>query len=70
MHCICCGTATNTVHDYRTQVIKDIPAAIDWFSNSDFAFLKSEESIVIGFVIKDPNIENTKMMPTVKNFQL
>ena len=24
--CICCGTATDTVHDYRTQVIKDIPA--------------------------------------------
>ena len=24
--CICCGTATNTVHDYRKQVIKDIPA--------------------------------------------
>ena len=25
-HCICCGTATDTVHDYRTQLIKDIPA--------------------------------------------
>ena len=25
-HCICCGTATNTVHDYREQKIKDIPA--------------------------------------------
>ena len=25
-HCICCGTATDTVHDYRTQIIKDIPA--------------------------------------------
>ena len=25
-HCISCGTATNTVHDYREQVIKDIPA--------------------------------------------
>ena len=25
-HCICCGTATDTVHDYRKQVIKDIPA--------------------------------------------
>ena len=24
-HCICCGTATDTIHDYRTQVIKDIP---------------------------------------------
>lgn len=24
--CPCCGTATETVHDYRTQVIKDIPA--------------------------------------------
>jgi len=24
--CTCCGTATNTVHDYREQVIKDIPA--------------------------------------------
>lgn len=24
--CICCGTATNTVHDYREQEIKDIPA--------------------------------------------
>ena len=24
--CICCGTATNTVHDYREQIIKDIPA--------------------------------------------
>ena len=24
--CICCGTATNTVHDYREQKIKDIPA--------------------------------------------
>ena len=25
-HCICCGTATDTVHDYREQIIKDIPA--------------------------------------------
>ena len=25
-HCICCGTATDTIHDYRTQLIKDIPA--------------------------------------------
>ena len=25
-HCACCGTATSTVHDYRKQVIKDIPA--------------------------------------------
>ena len=25
-NCICCGTATNTIHDYRTQVIKDISA--------------------------------------------
>lgn len=24
--CPCCGTATRTVHDYRTQKIKDIPA--------------------------------------------
>ena len=24
--CISCGTATNTIHDYREQVIKDIPA--------------------------------------------
>ena len=24
--CTCCGTATNTVHDYREQEIKDIPA--------------------------------------------
>ena len=24
--CICCGTATDTIHDYREQVIKDIPA--------------------------------------------
>ena len=25
-HCVCCGTATNTIHDYREQKIKDIPA--------------------------------------------
>ena len=25
-NCISCGTATNTIHDYRTQNIKDIPA--------------------------------------------
>lgn len=25
-NCICCGTATDTIHDYRTQKIKDIPA--------------------------------------------
>ena len=25
-NCIRCGTATDTIHDYRTQVIKDIPA--------------------------------------------
>ncbi len=25
-NCICCGTATDTVHDYRAQHIKDIPA--------------------------------------------
>ena len=24
--CISCGTATNTIHDYREQEIKDIPA--------------------------------------------
>ena len=24
--CTCCGTATSTIHDYRTQIIKDIPA--------------------------------------------
>lgn len=24
--CSCCGTATDTVHDYRNQTIKDIPA--------------------------------------------
>ena len=25
-HCVCCGTATDTIHDYRLQIIKDIPA--------------------------------------------
>ena len=25
-NCICCGTATDTVHDYRKQIINDIPA--------------------------------------------
>lgn len=25
-HCPCCGTATRTVHDYRRQPVKDIPA--------------------------------------------
>lgn len=25
-HCPCCGTMTGRIHDYRTQVIKDIPA--------------------------------------------
>ena len=25
-NCICCGTATDTIHDYRTQIIRDIPA--------------------------------------------
>lgn len=25
-YCPCCGTATRTIHDYRTQIIKDIPA--------------------------------------------
>ena len=25
-HCVCCGTATDTIHDYRLQTIKDIPA--------------------------------------------
>ncbi len=25
-NCICCGSATDTIHDYRTQEIKDIPA--------------------------------------------
>ena len=29
-HCTCCDTATSTVHDYRKQIIKDIPA----FGNS------------------------------------
>ena len=24
--CVSCGTATNTVHDYRSQTVKDIPA--------------------------------------------
>jgi transposase len=25
-NCTCCGTATSTIHDYRSQTIKDIPA--------------------------------------------
>ncbi len=25
-NCISCGTATDTIHDYRKQIIKDIPA--------------------------------------------
>ena len=25
-NCPCCGTATRTIHDYRQQKIKDIPA--------------------------------------------
>ena len=25
-NCICCGTATDTIHDYRLQKIKDIPS--------------------------------------------
>ena len=25
-NCICCGTATDAVHDYREQEIKDIPS--------------------------------------------
>ena len=25
-NCICCGTATDTIHDYKPQKIKDIPA--------------------------------------------
>ena len=25
-NCISCGTETDTIHDYRTQIIKDIPA--------------------------------------------
>ena len=25
-YCPCCGTATRTIHDYRTQIIRDIPA--------------------------------------------
>ena len=24
-HCPCCGNTTRTIHDYRKQVIKDIP---------------------------------------------
>ena len=26
-HCPCCGTTTRTIHDYRKQIIKDIPIA-------------------------------------------
>ena len=25
-NCICCGTTTDTIHDYRLQKIKDIPS--------------------------------------------
>ena len=25
-NCICCGSATDTIHDYRLQKIKDIPS--------------------------------------------
>ena len=35
-YCTCCGTATSTVHDYREQVIKDIPA----FGNSVIIHLR------------------------------
>ena len=29
--CPCCGTVTNRVHDYRMQIVKDIPLARDTF---------------------------------------
>ena len=29
--CPCCGAATDRVHDYRMQVIKDVPLARDTF---------------------------------------
>ena len=40
--CPCCGNFTDKIHDYRVQVIKDIPA----FGNKCFFILKREDTVV------------------------
>lgn len=40
--CPCCGKLTNTIHDYREQVIKDIPALASMFS-----FILKKEDIAV-----------------------
>ncbi len=41
--CPCCGKLTNTIHDYREQVIKDIPA----FGKVCFSFILKREDIAV-----------------------
>jgi len=41
--CPCCGKLTNTIHDYREQVIKDIPA----FGKYVFIHIKKEDIAVL-----------------------
>ncbi len=41
--CPCCGKLTNTIHDYREQVIKDIPA----FGKYVFIHIKKREDIAV-----------------------
>ena len=40
--CPCCGNFTDKIHDYRVQVIKDIPA----FGKKCFIHLKREDTVV------------------------
>ena len=41
--CPCCGKLTNTIHDYREQVIKDIPA----FGKYVFIHIKKKDIAVL-----------------------
>ena len=50
--CPCCGNFTDKIHDYRVQVIKDIPA----FGNKCFIHLK-----IISFLIYFFSPQNVRL---------
>ena len=55
--CACCGTATRTVHDYRAQKIKDIPAfgkqVYAHYLTNYFGHFSSDERNQVKYFISD-----------------
>ena len=47
--CPCCGAATNRIHDYRSQIVKDIEA----FGQATFIHLKKRRQVYTAFDLGD-----------------